>query len=161
MPGALPRTSELRAQDTHRLIPSRFSDESVLARLTRDIVDLQALFELDAATLTTGVLPVGDPVSALPIVRRDIAIVVAEEVPAGAVLAALQEARAPHVESVRLFDVYRGPGLTEGRKSLAILVLMQDTSRTLTDAEIDDTVATLLRVVADQFGGSLRSQVSQ
>ena len=132
-------------------------------RLVRsfDLPHAPVLFELDAATLMTGALPVGKPVSALPIVRRDIAIVVAEEVPAGAVLAALQEARAPHVESVRLFDVYRGPGLTEGRKSLAILVLMQDTSRTLTDAEIDDTVATLLRVVADQFGGSLRSQVSQ
>ncbi|MGI8895000.1 MAG: phenylalanine--tRNA ligase subunit beta [Casimicrobiaceae bacterium] len=132
-------------------------------RLVRsfDLPHAPVLFELDAATLMTGALPVGKPVSALPIVRRDIAIVVAEEVPAGAVLAALQEARAPHVESVRLFDVYRGPGLTEGRKSLAILVLMQDTSRTLTDAEIDDTVAILLRVVSDQFGGSLRSQVSQ
>ncbi|MBA2355881.1 MAG: RES family NAD+ phosphorylase [Acidobacteria bacterium] len=50
MSSALPRTSELRAQDTHRLIPSRFSDESVLARLTRDVANLQALFELDAAT---------------------------------------------------------------------------------------------------------------
>lgn len=132
-------------------------------RLVRyfDLPHAPVLFELDAATLMTGALPAGKPVSALPIVRRDIAIVVAEEVPAGAVLAALQEARAPHVETVRLFDVYRGPGLTEGRKSLAILVLMQDTSRTLTDAEIDDTVATLLRVVSDQFGGSLRGQVSQ
>ncbi|MBA3776156.1 MAG: phenylalanine--tRNA ligase subunit beta, partial [Betaproteobacteria bacterium] len=132
-------------------------------RLVRhfDLPHAPVLFELDAATLMYHALPVGKPVSALPIVRRDIAIVVAEEVPAGAVLAALQEARAPHVESVRLFDVYRGPGLTEGRKSLAILVLMQDTSRTLTDTEIDDTVAALVRVVSDQFGGSLRSQASQ
>ncbi|MEJ7667276.1 MAG: phenylalanine--tRNA ligase subunit beta [Casimicrobiaceae bacterium] len=131
-------------------------------RLVRyfDLPSAPVLFELDAATLTTDVLPFGEPVSALPIVRRDIAIVVAEEVPAGAVLAALLEARAPHVESVRLFDVYRGSGLTEGWKSLAILVLMQDTSRTLTDAEIDATMATLLRVVSNQFGGSLRSQVS-
>jgi len=132
-------------------------------RLVRhfDLPHAPVLFELDAATLMYHALPVGKPVSALPIVRRDIAIVVAEEVPAGAVLAALQEARAPHVETVRLFDVYRGPGLTEGRKSLAILVLMQDTSRTLTDTEIDDTVAALVRVVSDQFGGSLRSQASQ
>ena len=38
---------------------------------------------------------------------------------------------------VGLFDVYRGAGLTDGKKSLAILVLMQDTARTLTDADID------------------------
>lgn len=50
MPPALPRVAEIRAQDTHRLVPSRFSDESVLARLTDEVADLQALFELDAAT---------------------------------------------------------------------------------------------------------------
>lgn len=50
MPAALPRHTEVRVQDTHRLVPSRFSDESVLARLTADVPDLQALFELDAAT---------------------------------------------------------------------------------------------------------------
>jgi len=128
-------------------------------RLVRhfDLPHAPVLFELDAAALTKGALPAGKPVSTLPIVRRDIAIVIPEEVAAGTVLAALEAVRAPHVEAVRLFDVYRGPGLREGRKSLAILVLMQDTSRTLTDAEIDATVATLLRVVSDQFGGSLRS----
>ena len=46
-----------------------------------------------------------------------------------------------HVEHIALFDVYRGPGIGPGKKSLAILVLMQDTERTLTDAEIDATVA--------------------
>ncbi len=50
MGAALPRRSEVRIQDAHRLVPSRFSDESVLARLTSDAGDLQALFELDAAT---------------------------------------------------------------------------------------------------------------
>jgi len=62
----------------------------------------------------------------------------------------------PHVIAVRLFDVYRGRGLTEGRKSLAILVLMQDTSRTLTDADIDATEAKLLAVARDEFGATLR-----
>ncbi len=55
-----------------------------------------------------------------------------------------------------LFDVYRGPGIEPGKKSLAILVLMQDTERTLTDAEIDATVAGLLRILADRFGATLR-----
>lgn len=50
MAAPLARVSEVRARDVHRLVPSRFSDESVLARLTSDVSDLQALFELDAAT---------------------------------------------------------------------------------------------------------------
>lgn len=50
MAAPLPRLAEIRAQDTHRLVPSRFSDQSVLARLTEHLGDLRALFELDAAT---------------------------------------------------------------------------------------------------------------
>jgi hypothetical protein len=47
---AFPRTHEVRVRDTHRLVPSRYSDESVLTRLTTDVADLQVLFELDGAT---------------------------------------------------------------------------------------------------------------
>jgi phenylalanyl-tRNA synthetase beta chain len=79
-----------------------------------------------------------------------------DDVPARALLEALERAAPPHVIALRLFDVYRGPGLTEGRKSLAILVLMQDTSRTLTDADIDATEAKMLAVARDQFGATLR-----
>jgi len=57
---------------------------------------------------------------------------------------------------VRRFDVYRGPGIGPGKKSLAILVLIQDTERTLTDAEIDAVVAALVRVAGDRFGATLR-----
>jgi phenylalanyl-tRNA synthetase beta chain len=55
-----------------------------------------------------------------------------------------------------VFDVYRGPGVGPGKKSLAILVLMQDTARTLTDAEIDATVADLLRELQNRFKATLR-----
>ena len=84
------------------------------------------------------------------------AVVVADDVPAQDVLAALEAAKPPHVDSIRLFDVYRGPGIDPGKKSLAILVLMQDTERTLTDVEIDATMADLLQVLAVRFGATLR-----
>ena len=77
-------------------------------------------------------------------------------VPAQDVLAALDAAKPAHVESIRLFDVYRGRGIDPGKKSLAILVLMQDTERTLTDVEIDATMADLLRVLVVRFGATLR-----
>ncbi len=115
-------------------------------------------FELDLDALLSRPVPQGRPVSRLPIVRRDLAVVLDEPVPAQSVVDRLVAARAPFVESVRLFDVWRGPGLPSGRKSLAILVLMRDTERTLTDAEIDATIAALVQIIQQEFGGSLRSQ---
>ncbi|MBK6600645.1 MAG: phenylalanine--tRNA ligase subunit beta [Betaproteobacteria bacterium] len=114
------------------------------------------LFELDLEPLTAIPLPTAQPVSRLPVVRRDLAVVVDEGIAAQAVVDALAAARVASVEAVRLFDVYRGTGLSPGMKSLAILVLMQDTERTLTDPEIDAAMAQLLRIVVEQFGGSLR-----
>jgi phenylalanyl-tRNA synthetase beta chain len=114
------------------------------------------VFELAVAALVTLPMPAGKPVSRLPIVRRDVSLVVDESVPVQALLDALSDAKPPHVESIKLFDVYRGRGLTEGKKSLAILVLMQDTSRTLTDAEIAATEVTLLSAARDKFGATLR-----
>jgi phenylalanyl-tRNA synthetase beta chain len=114
------------------------------------------VFELDQEPLTEHPLPSAKAVSRVPAVRRDIAVVVAETIPAEAVLDALRRSSGGHVERVALFDVYRGHGIEHGKKSLAILVLMQDTARTLTDAEIDVTVADLLRVLGERFDASIR-----
>jgi phenylalanyl-tRNA synthetase beta chain len=73
------------------------------------------------------------------------------------VLVALEAAKPAHVRAVRLFDVYRGVGLPNGRKSLAILVLMQDTARTLTDADIESTLRDMLSLLAQRFGATLRT----
>ena len=127
-------------------------------RLVRhfDLPRAPVVFELAVDALAALPMPVGKPVSRLPIVRRDMALVVDETVPVQALLDALANAKPPHVDAIRLFDVYRGSGLTEGKKSLAILVLMQDTSRTLTDADIAATEAHLLAVAREKFGATLR-----
>ena len=119
------------------------------------------VFELELAPLLARPMPVAIPVPKLPVVRRDLAVVVDETVPAQAVIAALETARPPRVEAIRLFDVYRGPGVAPGKKSLAILVLMQDTERTLTDPEIDAMMAQMLRILADRFAATLRQQAPQ
>ena len=110
------------------------------------------VFELDLAAVSAWPLPTVVPVSKQPVVRRDIAVVVDDAVPAQAMLEALEAARPAHVEAVRLFDVYRGAGLPSGRKSLAILVLMQDTARTLTDADIDATMAAIICPARERCG---------
>ncbi len=115
-------------------------------------------FELDLAHLARRTIPSALPVSKLPVARRDFAVVVDADLPVQAILDALDAARPARVAAIRLFDVYRGPGIAVGKKSLAILVLIQDTERTLTDAEIDETVAQLLRTLQERFGATLRQQ---
>ena len=121
-----------------------------------DLPKPPVVFELDVAPLLARGMPVGQAVSRQPLVRRDLGLVVDEALPVQTLLDALRAASPAHVIAVELFDVYRGAGLTEGRKSLAILVLMQDTSRTLTDADIDATESQLLAVAHQQFGATRR-----
>ncbi|MEO8740907.1 MAG: phenylalanine--tRNA ligase subunit beta [Casimicrobiaceae bacterium] len=127
-------------------------------RLARELELPRApvVFELEQDALVRRPMPIAEPVSRLPVVRRDVAIVVDDSLPVQDVLDALAAASPAHVDQISVFDVYRGPGVEQGKKSLAILVLMQDTARTLTDAEIDATVAVLMRVLQDRFGGTLR-----
>ena len=123
-----------------------------------DLPKAPVVFELDLETLMTGAVPTGRPVSRVPVVRRDLALVVEETTFRHRLCSTRwKQAKPPHVTSLRLFDVHWGPGLTDGRKSLAILVLMQDTSRTLTDADIDATYATVCVAIArEKFGATLR-----
>ena len=114
------------------------------------------VFELDLEALLAGSLPVARPVSKFQPVRRDIAIVVDEAVSAQAILDVLDAAKPPYVERIEPFDLYRGPPLPTGKKSLAILVLMQDTERTLTDADIDAAMSVLLAALRDRLGATLR-----
>ena len=113
-------------------------------------------FELDLASLDQRPVPAAVPIPRLPVARRDLAVVVDADLPAQTVTDALEAAGVARVLAIRLFDVYRGPGIADGKKSLAILVLIQDTERTLTDAEIDETAGELLRVLQDRFGATLR-----
>jgi len=115
-------------------------------------------FELDLDALMHLPLPVAQPVSRLPATRRDLAIVVCENIAVGEILQVLREVRPPQVESIDVFDVYRGSELPNGRKSVAILVLMRDTERTLTDEDSERIVAELLAVLHARFGATLRLQ---
>jgi phenylalanyl-tRNA synthetase beta chain len=117
-------------------------------------------FELDLAVLTTVPLPGARSVSRLPSLRRDIAIIINENIAVGDVIEVARELRQPEVETLDVFDVYRGNELPNGRKSVAILVVMRDTERTLTDADGDRIVGQLLAALSDRFGATLRSQTS-
>lgn len=114
------------------------------------------LFELDVAALRTRDIPLFREYPRFPLVTRDLAVILRDEVPAGAVLAHLMAHRPSIVNDVVLFDLYRGKGIAAGEKSLAFRVLLQDTQKTLTDAEVDAAVQALLEQVRQTFHGRLR-----
>lgn len=102
------------------------------------------------------VLPDAKEISRFPANRRDIAVVVAENVPADDILAECKKVGANQVVGVNLFDVYRGKGVAEGYKSLAISLVLQDTGRTLEEEEIAATVAKCVEALKQRFQASLR-----
>jgi len=114
------------------------------------------VFELEWNALADRVVPQAQEVSRFPANRRDIAVVVAENVPAADVLAECKKVGVNQVVGVNLFDVYRGKGVAEGYKSLAISLILQDTSRTLEEEEIASTVAKCVEALKERFQASLR-----
>ena len=114
------------------------------------------LFELDTDALQA--LPtVGFAApSRYPPVVRDMALFFDSGVPAQAILDAMAAEKPPIVTSVTLFDLYQGQGVPAGRKSLAFRVVMQDTERTLTDAEADSAREALVSLLGRKFSASLR-----
>ncbi len=116
------------------------------------------VFELDLATLFAGVEPVPlyEDVITYPPVRQDIAVVVAEEVPAGELVSAVREAAGEELGSVRIFDVYRGDQIGAGRKSIALALSFQSAERTLSDEDAAAIRERIVRALAERFGAELR-----
>ena len=114
------------------------------------------VFELDTAPLQAVSLPKYHEISRFPAVSRDIAVILPDAVAVQSVLDDLAAHKPARVTEVRLFDLYRGPGVENGKKSLAFRVLLQDTQKTLTDQEVDLAIANLVQRLRDQFDGKLR-----
>ena len=112
-------------------------------------------FEVEQDALLQVELPELSDISRFPIVRRDIAVLVDEKVEAQLLLDVMKAQKVPNVVELALFDLYRGKGVDEGKKSLAFRVLMQDTQKTLTDIEIEKSIL-LLVAVLQQNGAQLR-----
>jgi len=114
------------------------------------------VFELLWNKVADRVLPDAREISRFPANRRDIAVVVAENVPAADIIAECKKVGVNQVVGVNLFDVYRGKGVNEGEKSLAISLILQDTSRTLEEEEIAATVARCVAALKERFQATLR-----
>ena len=116
-------------------------------------------FELDLATLFAASPDVVhyEDVITYPPVRQDLAFVVDEQVPAGALVDAAREAAGPELGEMRPFDVYRGDQIGPGKKSIAFAVRFQSPERTLTDEDAAALRARVVSALASEFGAELRA----
>uniref|UniRef100_A0A3B0MIM2 Phenylalanine--tRNA ligase beta subunit n=1 Tax=Arsenophonus endosymbiont of Trialeurodes vaporariorum TaxID=235567 RepID=A0A3B0MIM2_9GAMM len=114
------------------------------------------VFELLWDTVADRVIPKANMISRFPANRRDIAVVVTEEVATADVLAECKKIGINHIVGINLFDVYCGKGVAEGYKSLAISLILQDTNRTLEEEEIAATVDKCVAALKRRFQASLR-----
>ena len=114
------------------------------------------LFELALEPLLEAKIPVFQPVSRFPHIRRDLAVVVKEEVSAQALLDHAREAAGSVLQEVRIFDIYRGNGIDSGRKSVALGLILQDSSRTLTDEEADLAITRVADRLRRVLGATIR-----
>lgn len=115
------------------------------------------LFEIALAALTNGKVPVFREISKFPALRRDLALVVSEQTPANVVLEYVRKVAGNLLVNLELFDQYHGKGIDSGRKSLALGLTLQDSSRTLKENEVDAVIARVISALQTELGARLRS----
>jgi phenylalanyl-tRNA synthetase beta chain len=114
-------------------------------------------FELDLAPLLARTIARAHPLSKYPSVRRDLAFVVPETVTWAAVQATVEAAAGASLRDLVLFDRYSGAGVESGFKSLAMGLILQDESRTLTDRDVDSVVAEVVSALQQTHHAALRT----
>ncbi|MGI3059704.1 phenylalanine--tRNA ligase subunit beta [Vibrio alginolyticus] len=114
------------------------------------------VFEIEWSAINSKVIPEAVALSKFPSNRRDIAVVVDEAVASGDIVNACLEQGGEFLKDAKLFDVYVGKGVEDGKKSLAIALTLQSLERTLEDADIAGAVDAIVAHVSEKFGASLR-----
>ena len=114
------------------------------------------LFELELAGVTTAAPTRFQAVSVFPQIRRDLSFTVDAAETFSRIAEHVSVAASSRLKELRIFDVYVGKGVESGRKSVALGLILQDISRTLTDAEADETVAAVIASLKNGLHAKLR-----
>ena len=114
------------------------------------------LFEIRAAALTEASPRQFSPLSKYPSIRRDLALVVDEAVTARQICETIENTDIKTIRNIRLFDIYQGKNVESGTKSIALGLILQDYSRTLTDEEVEAVVGTVVADLGKSLGATLR-----
>jgi len=114
------------------------------------------LFEVDYLQALAAKMPRFEEISRFPRVRRDLAVVVDEKVSLRQLHERVTFAASSLLRDIRVFDVFRGPGIEIGRKSVALGLIFQDNSRTLADEDADRLLAAIRADLSATLGAGFR-----
>ncbi len=114
------------------------------------------LFEININNIKEGRLPAFQALSKFPSIRRDIAIVVDQDLDYSVIEACIRGIAPQILQDILIFDVYTGEKVDSGRKSLALGLILQETSHTLTDSEVDGVIERILQALKEKFDAQLR-----
>lgn len=115
------------------------------------------LAEVDLSTVREARLPVFERVSRFPGVRRDLAVIVDDAVPAAELMGAVRAAAGSYLKQLTLFDVYQGKGIDTHRKSVGLGLTFQESSRTLDDQEVTKILQQVIDSLRENYNAELRS----
>ena len=118
---------------------------------------LAAELNMDALFACMNPVKLYQPLPKFPASTRDIAVLVDDAVPAASMQKAIERAAGSILENVKLFDVYKGKGIPEGKKSVAYSMSLRAADRTLTDEECDKAMKNAIEALEQEFGAALRA----
>ncbi|MFT6103264.1 MAG: phenylalanyl-tRNA synthetase beta chain [Granulosicoccus sp.] len=121
-----------------------------------DIPHSVYLFEIEQYAISAVALPKFTPLSRFPEVRRDLAVIVNQDIPVSDIQSAVSKVAAEALTNLKVFDVYIGKGIDSHRKSVALGLTFQHLSRTLTDCEINESVNRVVESLKERFNAELR-----
>ena len=116
------------------------------------------MFEIETSAALAARLPEYREISKYPAIRRDIAVIVDEAVVAAPLLATVRDSAGELLKGISVLSVYHGKQIEKGKKSIALGLQLQDTSRTLTDQEADAIVARVVEQLSERHGAAIRDK---
>ncbi|MBI5460582.1 MAG: phenylalanine--tRNA ligase subunit beta [Gammaproteobacteria bacterium] len=126
-----------------------------LAKLL-EIPEATFIFEIASKGFEIGSLPVFQEISRYPAIRRDLAFILPQSVVAADIYSSVRAAAGPLLQDLSLFDLYQGKAIESGRKSIALGLILQDSSRTLTEQDVEAVLVQVQTALNAKFGATLR-----
>ncbi|VAW64117.1 Phenylalanyl-tRNA synthetase beta chain [hydrothermal vent metagenome] len=123
---------------------------------TLDITPTVYVFEVDQKALLEGAVPTFNALSKFPEVRRDLAVLVKQEIAVEDLVKSIKSVTSEILQEILLFDVYTGVNIEAGLKSVALGLILQGFSSTLTDEDVDKEINSIVSVLNDNYGATLR-----
>lgn len=115
------------------------------------------VFELNLDEALKAQLPGFNEVSKFPSIKRDLSVVVSQDLPVSKLLDSLREGLGQSISKIELFDLYRGKGVADDEKSVSLSLVLQHKDKTMTDEEAEMLMESALSLLASQWGATLRS----